>query len=80
MSDGSYFPLQQVGACAWVIASSDGTEWICGGGLIPGSEQSSYRSELGGLLGMASAIHSILLPPDTRPTYIITLCDGLSDL
>ena len=46
VSDGSFYPIQQVGACAWIIASSDGTEWISGGGLIPGPEQSSYRSEL----------------------------------
>ena len=45
--------------------------------MLPGPEQSSYRSEMGGLLGMASAIQSVLLPPDTPPIHIPTLCDDL---
>ena len=36
VSDGSYFPNERVGACAWIISSSDGSEWIQGGGVIPG--------------------------------------------
>ena len=48
VSDGSYYPRYEVGACAWVIASSDGEEWIEGGGGVPGvpKDQNSYRSEL----------------------------------
>ena len=26
VSDGSFYPIQQVGLCAWIIAFSDGTE------------------------------------------------------
>ena len=52
----------------------DGTEWISGGGLIPGPEQSSYRSEQGDLLGMSSAIYSILLPPNTPFLFIYLPC------
>ena len=54
-SDGSYSPLERVGSCAWIVASKDGTEWIQGGGVVPGEEheQNSYRSELGGALGVA---------------------------
>ena len=26
VSDGSYFPLERVGACAWIVASNDGSE------------------------------------------------------
>ena len=36
VSDGSFFPEEQVGSCAWIIATSDGKEWIRGGGIIPG--------------------------------------------
>ena len=39
VSDGSFFPLQKVGSCAWVISSPDGSEWISGGGLIPGEPE-----------------------------------------
>ena len=48
ISDGSYFPQGQIGSCSWILASSDGSEWIEGGGIIPGPKhkQSSYRSEL----------------------------------
>ena len=28
ISDGSFFPIERVGACPWIIASSDGIEWI----------------------------------------------------
>ena len=50
VSDGSYFPLHKVGACAWVIATPDGSQWISGGGLVPGTkeDQSLYSSELAG--------------------------------
>ena len=42
ISDGSFY-----GSCGWIIATSDGTQWIQGGGIIPGEPnvQSSYRSE-----------------------------------
>lgn len=34
VSDGSYYPRYNVGACAWVITLSDGDEWIEGGGMV----------------------------------------------
>ena len=50
VSNGSYFPNERVGTCAWIISSSHGSKWIERGGIIPGpsEEQSSYRSELSG--------------------------------
>ena len=30
VSNGSYFPISQTGACAWIIATRDGAEWIKG--------------------------------------------------
>ena len=50
VSDGSYFPIHKVGACAWVVATPDGMQWISGGGIVPGTadDQSAYRNELAG--------------------------------
>ena len=84
VSDGSYYPDSQIGSCGWIIASMNGGEWIQGGGIIPGDKkyQCSHRSELGGQVGIVSFLHSILLPPSTKPpiTHITTICDGLSAL
>jgi len=81
ISDGSFFPISQTGSCAWIISTPDGSEWIQGGGLIPGEKQDQdpYRSELGGLLGLATIISGIILPPTIKPTITIG-CDGLSAL
>ena len=36
VSDGSYFPDEDVGACAsWIIATPIGSEWITSVGLMP---------------------------------------------
>ena len=83
VSDGSYFPQEQVGSCAWILASSDGSEWIEGGGIIPGPklEQSSYRSELGGQTGLSIVCSNLILPPvQKKQKHITLLCDGLSAL
>ena len=81
VSDGSYFPIQKVGLCTWLISTPDGSEFIKGGGIIPGStnDQSSYRSELGGQLGLAAIMSSTILPHSMKPN-IIVICDGLSAL
>ena len=81
VSDGSFFPRQKVGSCAWTISTPDGSEYIKGGGIIPGSpnDQSSYRSELGGQVGIANILANIILPPSLRP-HITVACDGLSAL
>ena len=80
VSDGSYFPVQQVGSCGWIISSSDGSEWIQGGGIIPGEagEQSSYRSELGGLVGIVAFLNSLQLQSTltSQNSSITILCDG----
>ena len=83
VSDGSFFPLQKVGSCAWVVSSPDGSEWISGGGIIPGEpeDQNSYRSELGGQLGVISALISMDIDvPSSAQTPITTYCDGISAL
>ena len=84
VSDGSFYPIQKVGSCGWIISSDDGTEWIQGGGLIPGTadDQSAYRSELGGQVGILVFLLSLKLPllPDASRYNITTVCDGKSAL
>ena len=81
VSDGSYYPRYNVGACAWIISTPDGLEYISGGGVIPGTdeEQSAYRSKLGGQLGLTIFLTSIQLPDTANPTLTIA-CDGKSAL
>ena len=80
VSDGSYYPHEKVGACAWTISTPDGKEWIKGGGVIPGehTDQNSYRAELGGQLGIAVFIESIVMPEGDY--HMTTVCDGLAAL
>ena len=78
VSDSYYFPILEVGACGWIIATPDGIEWIESGGVIPGllSDQNNYKSELGGQLGIATFVASVNLP---KGDYVLkTICDGLS--
>lgn len=44
VSKGSCSPIQEVGSCGWIISTSDGSEWIEGGGIIPGltHDQNTY--------------------------------------
>ena len=77
VSDGSFFPDSRTGACAWIVSTRNGLEWIKGGGIIPGDkdDQDPYRSELGGQVGLASFITAIILPPGVSP-IITVACDG----
>ena len=81
VSDGSYFPHNKLGSCAWSISTPDGSEYIKGGGLIPGptNSQSPFRSELGGLIGLAAFLSQIVLPPSFS-TSLTVACDGLGAL
>ena len=81
VSDGSFYPHDEVGACAWKIFTPCLTQWIQAGGLVPGppSQQSAYRSEVAGQTGIALFLHAICLPQTIRPT-ITTSCDGISAL
>jgi len=61
VSDGSYYPYEKIGAAAWIITTPDETQWIKGGGIIPGPKevQSAYRSEVGGLVSIAVCLTSL---------------------
>ena len=79
VSDGSFFPDYQVGACAWILATPDGDEWIETGGLVQGlpEDQSAYRSELAGQVGAVSFIDAIDINVQNNTT-LTTSCDGIS--
>ena len=81
VSDGSFFPNEKLGSCAWILSTPDGGEYIKGRGIIPGSPhtQSSYRSELGGQVGLAAFISQIVLPPSFSKNITVA-CDGLGAL
>jgi len=82
VSDGSFYPLSRIGAAAWIISTPDQSEWIEGGGVLPGPliSQDPYRSELAGLLGMAVCLSSMSTLIGPSNNAITTACDGLSAL
>ena len=74
------FPLEEVGSCAWIISTPYGKEWIRGGGVVPGEsyDQSAYRSELAGQLGIAVIMSNLDI--ELGKYSITTACDGISAL
>ena len=64
MSDGPFFPLERVGQFAWILASSDGNEYIAGGRIIPSSaeKQGSYHTQLRWQTGIAILVSNLILP------------------
>ena len=81
VSDGSYYPDDSVGACAWKLATPCRSQWIKAGGIVPGPYplQNAYRSEVAGQTGIALFLSSILLPDNIVPN-ITSACDGESAL
>ena len=85
VSDGYYFTHELVGACAWTIASSDGSEWVEGGCIIPcpNEEQSSYCCSELGCQTDTVLVSSNLIPPllsNGQHRCITTICAGQSVL
>ena len=86
VSDGSYHPLVKLSTAAWVIQSTVTGDRMVGGGIVPGLllDHNSYRSELGGLLGIViflRAVEMITRPPITPLAAALTIaCDGKSAL
>jgi hypothetical protein len=58
------------------------TQWIKEGGIIPGPKevQSAYRSEVGGLVGIAVCLTSLSSHLNHTEPPFTTACDGLSAL
>ena len=70
-----------MGACGWVVVTPDGTQWISGGGIVPGTmdDQSAYRSKLAGQVGIVAFLEALIFT-DNPDLSITTLCDGISAL
>ena len=54
VSDGSFYPNEKVGAAAWIIITPDGTEWIEGGGVLPGPADVQNLYRIGSLMFLES--------------------------
>jgi hypothetical protein len=78
--DGSY--KQGRGASAWVIEGESSEGRIKGFNWVPGStvNQSSYRSELAGLLGVVSFTVELCKYHSIKEASITIACDNLSAL
>ena len=79
VSDGSFSPQDDEGACAWIVACPDASEWISGGGMVPEGVD-SYRAELAGQIGIASFLEGYLLHNPALKPVIKCCCDGVSAL
>ena len=81
ISDGSYQRKWDLCSAGWIVWTPQGE--IKGGGPIPGPLHagSSYRGELGGLLGLVIIVRILeRLYPPASPYSIKVGCDGLSAL
>ncbi|GFH55416.1 hypothetical protein CTEN210_11892, partial [Chaetoceros tenuissimus] len=74
VGDGSYFEIYSICTGAWVISSADGSQWIKGGGVVPGlnRDKNSYRGEVASLTGIATCLVA-LAPSLGRATSSIVV-------
>ena len=82
VSDGSFYPDNGDAGAGWIISTADCSEFICGGGAVPGdpTHGDSYRSEVTGLIGGSAALALLLdLLPTHSNTYTIG-CDNTAAL
>ena len=81
VGDGSYDDVLGTGAGACIAASSDGSEYIIMGGPTPGPLhcQSSYRSEVGTIVGMANLAKALSKITNCTPPVTVA-CDNDSAL
>ena len=82
ISDGSYSRNHGLGSAQWAMVDEVTGATITGGGMVPGnvSDQSSYRSEAAGLLGLMIVLAALdsLVKNTIKPITIA--CDGESAL
>lgn len=77
VGDGSFSDLSSIGAGAFIVSSTDGTEYIIAGGPTPEPHESQnpYRSEIGTILGMG--IMASILANITKTTpRVVLACDN----
>jgi len=80
VSDGSY--KDGSGTAAWMIQDMTSKNILSGTAIIPGhsSDQSTYRSELGGIFSIVAMIHNICAYYNITKGQIQIACDGLGPL
>ena len=80
VSNGSFKNL--FGTASWVIENASGSQRILGNVLIPGfkSDQSAYRSEIGGIYGLVLVVELTKEMWNLDKGAIIIGCDGINDL
>ena len=82
VSDGSYLESEGIGTASWVISTMDKKNMITAGARSPGdaSIQSSYKSELLGLLGILEELDSRCTERKIASGKCRIFCDGVSAL
>ena len=82
VSDGSYVEDRGVGSASWIISSKTKEHYVTAGAISPGprSIQSSYRSEVLGLLGILENVYNICHTWNITHGKCTIFCDGLSAL
>ena len=80
VSDGSF--KDEFGTACWIIENGNGTERIIGLIDVPGGDKDhdAYRSELGGLYGIVSAVKILEDIGGIKSGEIEIGCDGMSAL
>lgn len=78
VGDGSYFEHKRICTCGWILCSKDGSQWIKGGGYIPGLEKdlNSYRGELGSLVRIINCLKALLPLLRQSSARIVTASDN----
>ncbi|GFH51334.1 hypothetical protein CTEN210_07810 [Chaetoceros tenuissimus] len=78
VTDGSYFESHNTMAASFIVISEDKTEYVMGGGIIPGEPEdgNSYRAELGGLLGISVIVESLSYGASESNASITVACDN----
>ena len=82
VSDGSYSEILGLGTASWIISTQNKEHLLTAGALAPGGKsiQSSYRSEILGLLGILEALHHFCLKWKITEGSCVIMCDGISAL
>ena len=80
VSDGSFFETYGVGAAAWTIVTSSYKHIISGSSISPGDNkiQSSFRSEMVGILAIIDLINSVCLDFNITDGTLTIYCDSKS--
>ena len=82
VSDGSYKEDKGLGSASWIISTKDKKYYTTAGCICPGTEeiQSSYRSELVGVLGILEEIDYLCNKWNIKEGKCYIYCDGITAL